>query len=150
MSRTTTQRRGALLVFAALASAAVACGGPVKKAPAQTGECGVEVIFSIANQDRSAAETLVDISVDGTPVFHGTVTAAQGGEYIYVSTRLPRHEADIAVKSASAGGTLDATRRIGLEDHVWIVVTRLREEDREPELKLEVSYEKSAADTTRP
>ncbi len=102
---------------------------------------GYDVIFSLANQDREAPIVTMDVIVDGTTVFHGMIPSTRGGEYQYVRTRAPGQKIDLEIRSEEEGGTITASKKVYVKDHLWVIVTRLRELNGEPEIEIDLSYE---------
>ncbi len=118
------------------------CKKPISIAPTDKTACGYEVIFSLANQDRTAPVALTDVLIDGISVFHGALGASQQGNYIYVSTRVPNQKIKLEARSeAQDGEIISAEKNIWVEDKLWIVITRLKEYDALPEVRIEISYE---------
>ena len=104
---------------------------------------GYDVIFSLANQDRRAPIAVMDIVVDGTIVFHGMIPSTSSGEYQYIHTRFSGQKIDLEIRSEVEGGTISASKKVYVKDHLWVIVTRLRELDGEPEIQIDLSYEET-------
>ncbi len=102
---------------------------------------GYEVIISLANHDRLAPIVLTDVIVNGTTVFHGALQPSQGGDYLYVSTRVQSKGVEIEVRNEVEGEVITAQKKVWVEDRLWVVVTRARESEGEPEVRIEISYE---------
>ena len=137
-------RAGALAVVAgALAALGCAGAGPAG-APGNVGEApGAEVVFSVANADRATPVAVIEVRVDDRTVVYGPFAPSEGGDYLYVAARLPERKARIRAVSRAGSETVEAEKWVIIEDHLWIVVTRLREYAQEPaEIVIDVSYEK--------
>jgi hypothetical protein len=130
-------------VAVAIALLVAACGagqGPTADAgPAEARQ----VVFSVANKDRTAPVTVIRVEVNERTLIYGALQLAGQGEYLYVSSDIDDRKMDIAVTSETEDGPrLEAEKTIMVEDRLWIVITRLRDIDGEPELVIEASYEK--------
>ena len=101
----------------------------------------VDVTFSISNQDRWAPAAMTDILLDSEPVFHGTLGHSRTGDYVYLNTHVHRKKVHLEVRSETTDGALVKKKNIWVGDKAWIVVTRVREFDGDPELRVVVSYE---------
>ncbi len=123
-----------------LVLAAFGCSGGVQTTAApRTGKIP-EVIFSVANADRSAASAEIEIKVNGFPVIYGSFSQSPAGKYMYFSSRIPEKKMVIRVVSRSESGVVEAQRTAIVEDRAWIVVTLL-ERDGRSELEIAISYE---------
>ncbi|MCP4600927.1 MAG: hypothetical protein GY847_10430 [Proteobacteria bacterium] len=129
----------AVLLLAALT--AIGCSKNRLAPTAKNIDCGYEVIVSLANQDRLAPIALTEVIINGTTIFHGALQPLQSGDYLYVSTRVPEQRVEIEVKSEIAGKVTTSQKKVWVEDRLWVVVTRIREFDGEPEVRIEISYE---------
>lgn len=131
-----------------LAAAAVlwltACGAGQGPSGADAGvESGRQVVFSVANKDRSAPVTVIRVEVNGRTLVYGALQLAGQGDYLYFSSDIDARAMDIRVTSETEEGpSLEAEKSIMVEERLWIVITRLRDIDGEPELVIEASYEK--------
>ena len=102
-----------------------------------------QVVFSVANKDRSAPVTVIRVVVNERTLIYGALQLAGQGDYLYVSSDIDDRKLDIVVTSETEDGpSLQAEKTIMVEDRLWIVITRLRDIDGEPELVIEASYEK--------
>jgi hypothetical protein len=118
------------------------CGGSQSTALKPTSGDGFEIIFSLANRDRESPVVLADVLLDETTVFHGALHASPSGEYTYVSTRVSKQKMKLVFRTAVGEDIRTLDRKIWVDDRTWIVLTRIKEYDREPELEMEISYEK--------
>ncbi len=105
--------------------------------------CGYPITVSLANEDREAPAVLMDVSVDSTTLFHGALQPSTGGSYLYINTRVPARGVVLKVVSKTDEGSIEAEKQIWINEGLWIVVTRVRDEGRPPELQISVSYEHS-------
>lgn len=102
----------------------------------------VDVIFSLNNQDRAAPHAMTDILMDSAVVFHGVLGQTRSGDYVYVQTHVHRKKVHLEVRSETTEGVLVQEKNVWVGDAAWIVVSRVRDFDAEPELRMVVSYEK--------
>ena len=128
--------RGTLLL-----AAFVTIGCAQKVAIPEHPECGYEVIFSLANQDRLSPVVLADLLVNDNTIFHGALGQSQSGDYVYLSIRIPTRKMTVEVRTETGGEVLSTKKNIWVEDRPWIVITRTRKIGDGPELQIEVSYE---------
>ncbi|MCP4677998.1 MAG: hypothetical protein GY854_21280 [Deltaproteobacteria bacterium] len=126
-----------LLIVASTAGCA-GSGQVCEKEPTR----GYDVIFSLANQDRRAPIVVMDIIVDGDTLFHGMIPSSRGGDYQYIRTQVPRQKIDLEIRSKAEGEVITAGKKVFVKDHLWVIVTRQREFDGEPEIQIDLSYEK--------
>lgn len=121
----------------------VGCGaGQQPGQPATSGEAK-QVVFSVANKDRTAPVTVMKVVVNGRTLLFGALQHAGQGEYLYVSADIETRKMHIRVTSETEEGPgLEAEKSMLVEDRLWVVITRLRDIDGEPELVIEASYEK--------
>lgn len=122
-----------------------ACGAsPATHGEGDVGGCACEVVFSVANQDRQAPTATMDVLVDGRNIIHGPLMQTGPGEYLYFSTCLRQKKVEIEARSSFGDQQVHLTRSAWMADHVWIVITRVRDLDGQASLALEVSYEEPA------
>jgi hypothetical protein len=126
------------MVFLALAVAGCSGAGSGAKPPVAAGI--PEVIFSVANADRSAVAADIEISVNGQPLIYGSFAPSPVGKYLYFSTRIPGKKMAIRAVSRSGDDAVEAQRNLIVEDRAWVVITRL-ERDGNSEIEIAVSYE---------
>jgi hypothetical protein len=121
-----------------------ACGAGQEPSAADAGvDSARRVVFSVANKDRSAPVTLIRVEVNGETLIYGALQLAGQGDYLYFGSDIEARTMDIRVTSETEDGpSLTAERSIMVEKRLWIVITRLRDIDGEPELVIEASYEK--------
>ena len=133
-----------VLVTALSALLLTACGaGQEPQTPDAGADSGRQVVFSVANKDRSAPVTVIRVVVNDRTLVYGALQLAGQGDYLYFSSEIEERTMDIRVTSETEDGpTLEAEKSIMVEDRLWIVITRLRDIDGEPELVIEASYEK--------
>jgi hypothetical protein len=91
---------------------------------------------------------LMDVSLNGETMFRGAIFPADSGHYLYLNTHVPYKDALLEVVSETGDGTIRASRELRVKDHVWIVVTRIRDFDGPPDLQISVSYEQSGESLT--
>ena len=121
----------------------VSCGAGQPVGETAQVESPRQVVFSVANKDRSAPVTMMKVVVNGQPLIYGALQATASGEYLYVSTKISAVKMEIRVLSETEEGpTLEAEKTMLVEDRLWVVITRLRDIDGDPELVIEASYEK--------
>jgi hypothetical protein len=117
------------------------CTKTERETTTQSKMCGFETFFSFANQDRQAPIVLTDATINGVPLFHGALQPTFSGDYVYVHTWVFDQRMDLEVKSDYGGKVITARKNIWVKDRTWVVVTRTREYDGDPKLRIEVSYE---------
>ena len=120
----------------------VGCYRCPKKSADIASPASIEVMFSIANEDKQAPISMMEISMDNNPIFRGAITASSSGRYTYVKTFASKETGiQLKVSSETDRDRIEAQKDIWLKDRLWVVVTRIREFEREPELQISISYE---------
>jgi hypothetical protein len=126
-----------------LAVMLTACGAAQPPADGDQSDGARQVVFSVANKDRSAPVTLMKVVVNGRTLIYGSLQLAGKGEYLYVSTRIAESKLRLRVTSETdEGPALETVKTMLVEERLWVVITRLRDMDGDPELIVEASYEK--------
>lgn len=126
-----------------LAVICCACGAGQGPLPDAGPDEAKQVVFSVANKDRTAPVTVIRVVVNERTLIYGALQLAGQGDYLYFSSDIEDRKMDISVISETEDGPrLQAEKTIMVEDRLWIVITRLRDIDGEPELVIEASYEK--------
>ncbi len=136
-----TRQLAVLLLF--LFCQAVGCSPAGTRDPGDS-RCECEVIFSLANTDRSSPHVKVDVQLDHRTVIYGGLPQVTSGDYFYVSTCLPRRHATLVVRMETEGEALEESRKIKIENKMWIVITRVRDLGDGATMKIDVSYEQPA------
>lgn len=120
-----------------------ACGAGPQPGGQVDGGGSNQVVFSVANKDRTAPVTVMKVMVNGRTLIFGALQHAGQGDYLYVSADIETRKMHIRVTSETEEGPgLEAEKTMLVEDRLWVVITRLRDIDGEPELVIEASYEK--------
>jgi len=128
------------ILLAALLAAGIGCGGPGRSVGGRAAP-GREVVLSVGNEDPETPVARIKVQIDGEPRIYGTFRAVDEGDYLFASYRVGADKVRVRATSAADGELLEAEKNVVVEDHLWIVVTRVRNLDGEPEIKIEISYE---------
>lgn len=140
MATHSSSRPGIAVLIAVLVCG---CGASIEQ-QGDTADSEVkQVIFSVANKDRGAPVTVLRVVVNGRTLIYGSLQPAGRGDYLYVSTEVTDPKLHVRVTSETDDGpSLETEKTMLVEDLLWVVITRVQDIDGDPELVIEVSYEK--------
>lgn len=74
-------------------------------------------------------------------MIYGGLPQVSSGDYFYVSTCVEKKRARLLVRMESQDEPLEETREIGVENKMWIVITRVRDLEDGAAMKIDISYE---------